>query len=146
MTFNGADVLIAPNQYLSGPCISFEQSGVRHLLRNEEEGNRLKILVWKQSPTVHLYTFKYMLGDPATTNESVLFFVDLFTFRQPYFIAFLTLRNTTPEPLLDLYLEFLLDFNVGGIEHYDENSGEYHPDDHVVTQTAPGFPMIGFGS
>ena len=146
MNFHGVNVLIAPNQYLSGPCFSFEWGGVRHLLRNEEEGNRLKILVWRQSPTAHLYTFKYTLGDPAVTRDSVLLFVDLFTFFQPYLIAFLTIRNTTNQPIKDLFLQFLLDLNIGGIEHYDENWGEYHGTDKVITQTSEGFPIMGFGS
>ncbi len=146
MVFNGVDVLIAPSQYLSGPCFSFEKDGVRHLLRNEEEGPRLKILVWRQGPATHLYTFKYLVGEIGKTDESVLFFCDIFTFFQPYLIAFLTIRNTTPSPLSDLILQFLLDFNVGGVQYYDVNSGEYHPEDKVITQTAVGFPIMGFGS
>jgi len=146
MVFNGVDVLIAPGQYLSGPCFSFEKEGVRHLLRNEEEGPRLKILVWKQGPATHLYTFKYIVGELGKSKESVLIFCDIFTFFQPYLIAFLTLRNTTSKSLKDMTLQFLLDFNVGGVENYDVNSGEYHPKDKVITQTAVGFPTMGFGS
>jgi hypothetical protein len=146
MAFNGVDVLLAPSQYLSGPCFSFEKDGVRHLLRNEEEGPRLKILVWRQGPATHLYTFKYIVGEVGKTNESVLFFCDIFTFFQPYLIAFLTVRNTTPKPLKDLTLQFLLEFAVGGVQHYDVNYGEYHAEDKVITQTADKYPTMGFGS
>lgn len=62
-------------------------------------------------------------------------YIDIFKYSEsPYLIAYFTLKNISAYELLDFSLYFVFDFDINGLQGFDNDLSGYDPEDYILYQ------------
>ncbi len=139
----------------SGPRFSFRLKGKRVgtipvVLKNVEPTPIYKLVNSRKGSSIHRITLdfdvkeylqllikKNMIKSIKFTKERHLIrlYIDIFMYPQePYLITFFTLKNTSDYNLVDFSMYFVFDFDVNGLEGYDNDYAGYDVENDIIYQ------------
>ncbi|MCK4238640.1 MAG: hypothetical protein KAX33_05915, partial [Candidatus Lokiarchaeota archaeon] len=73
-------------------------------------------------------------------------YIDVFQFKQPYNIAFFTFKNITPFKLDDVSFYMFLDFDINGLDGFDNDLGVFDEEEGIIFQYDDTNTYAGFCS
>jgi len=73
-------------------------------------------------------------------------YIDVFQFKQPYNIAFFTFKNIAPFKLEDVSFYMFLDFDINGLDGFDNDLGVFDEEDGIIYQYDDTNTYAGFCS
>ncbi|MFX1397401.1 MAG: hypothetical protein ACFFAS_10205 [Promethearchaeota archaeon] len=139
----------------SGPRFSFKLKGkkigtIPIVLKNIEPTPIYKLVNSRKGSSIHRITLdfdikeylKVLIRDkkikPITFKKEhhlVRLYIDIFLYpREPYLISFFTLKNMSDFNLIDFSMYFIFDFDVNGLEGYDNDYSGYDIENDIIYQ------------
>ncbi len=73
-------------------------------------------------------------------------YIDVFQFKQPYNIAFFTFKNIAPFKLDDVSFYMFLDFDINGLDGFDNDLGVFDEEEGIIFQYDDTNTYAGFCS
>jgi len=167
MSYNEKPLFYLGKEEFSGPWFKCRRSDIQGedsliLLKNIEPTPVYKLVNSKTGPTVNRITIdldineymkrkikeKNLKIDNIDISQSLYIrkYVDVFQFKKPYSIAFFSFRNTTWLTLEDVVLYMFIDFDINGLDGFDNDFGEFDAEEGIILQYDDSNAYAGFCS
>lgn len=151
----------------SGPWIKFKRSDfgggeAQVILKNIEPTPIYKLVNTKTGGSINRVTIDLDLNEylkkkmqeshkplrDQIKSKSICIrkYIDIFQFKQPYNIAFFTFKNIAPFNLNEITFFMFLDFDINGLDGFDDDLGVYNKEEGIIYQYDETDTYAGFCS
>ncbi|MEJ2248340.1 MAG: hypothetical protein P8Y70_02300 [Candidatus Lokiarchaeota archaeon] len=151
LTYKGKYLLYLTDQKLAGPWFSFKIRGekigeVPVILKNIEPTPIYKLINSRKGKFIHRITLDFDINEylkerakiepnKSAVNSRIRLYVDFFSKpKVPYINTFFTLRNISEYSLIDFSMYFVFDFDINGLDGYDNDLGGFDNENDIVFQ------------
>ncbi|MFX1274521.1 MAG: hypothetical protein ACFFBP_08115 [Promethearchaeota archaeon] len=153
--YKGKYLLFLTDPVKAGPRFSFKLKGKRVgtipvVLKNVEPTPIYKLVNSRKGSSIHRITLDFDVQEYlkllvekgelkplnfTKENHLIRLYVDIFMYpHEPYLITFFTLKNISDYNLIDFSMYFLFDFDVNGLEGYDNDYAGYDVENDIIYQ------------
>lgn len=154
-------LLETPNDYLSGPSVSFyhgdeQKSENWRFYKNLDEDNPIEFVDLDISEEFTRVTLDFKeqrkkrdCSDiPSSDTDKVFrFYADMFFSREKLkFVIFYTIRNISSKPMKNIRLYNLYDFDIGGLFHNDTDYAYFDDSLNAIVQHNADGVRVGIGT
>jgi hypothetical protein len=151
LSYKGSHLLYLTDQKLAGPWFSFKIQGeeigeVPVILKNIEPTPIYKLVNSRKGKFIHRITLDFDVNEylkeranikpkSSTKNSRIRLYVDIFSKpKVPYINTFFTLRNISAYSLIDFSMYFVFDFDINGLDGYDNDLGGFDEENDIIYQ------------
>ena len=153
--YKGKYLLFLTDPVKAGPRFSFKLRGRRIgtipvVLKNIEPTPIYKLVNSRKGSSIHRITLDFDVQEYlkelikkkeikpiefTKENHLIRLYIDIFMYpHEPYLITFFTLKNISDYNLIDFSMYFVFDFDVNGLEGYDNDYSGYDVENEIIYQ------------
>ncbi len=154
ITYKSKYLLYLAQQELSGPWFSFQITGknfkpIPVVLKNIEPTPIYKLINSRKGVAIDRITLDFDINEylkklvqenkismeVEEKNSRIRLYIDVFLKpRVPYMNTFFTLKNNSDYDLIDFSMYFVFDFDINGLEGFDNDIGGYDFENDIIYQ------------
>lgn len=168
LTYNDKYLIYLTEQELAGPWFSFKLKGkpigtVPVVLKNIEPTPIYKLVNSRKGATINRITLDFDIREylrkliengelnpiPFKDEKHLIrLYIDVFLKRghSPYLNTFFTLKNNSDFNLIDFSMYFVFDFDINGLEGFDDDLANYDDDEDIIYQHDKSGIHAGFST
>jgi hypothetical protein len=154
LTFKERFLLYMTEQELAGPWFSFKITGkntdpIPVLLKNVEPTPIFQMINTRKGTYIDRITLDFDINEYlkkfskehkvtvniSKKNSRIRLYIDVFNRpKVPYINAFFTLKNISDYNLIDFSMYFIFDFDINGLDGFDNDLAKYDEENDVIYQ------------
>lgn len=167
ISYKGKKLFYLGKEQFSGPWIKFRRMDLKDddsivLLKAIEPTPVYKLVNSKTGPTVNRVTIDldisaYTKQKLQKNNQNLVIiddnkklyirkYIDIYQFKQPYSISFFSFKNMSQTPLQDMTFFTFIDFDINGLEGFDNDMGKYDENNGMIIHYDESDTYAGFCS